>query len=264
VDYVEIYNNSNSFFDLSKLRIANFFVLGNQINPVVQEVITEEPHLFAPNTYLVLTTDSAKIKIQYQTENPYAFVEVASMPTLSNEEGTICLAHQSLNQIIDAFAYHEDLHFPLLEAEDGVSLERLDRNAETQNANNWHSAASTAGFGTPTYENSQLFISQSIGAMNVEPNSFTPNNDGNKDVVSINWNFSKTNLMATIKIFDSEGRPVKNILNNELIGNSGNSIWDGTAEDGLQLNTGMYIVWMEVFTEDGIIERFKQVVVLSR
>ena len=39
---------------------------------------------------------------------------------------------------------------------------------------------------------------------------------------------------------------------------------DGTSEDGLQLNTGMYIVWMEVFTEDGIIERFKQVVVLSR
>jgi len=264
VDYVEIYNNSNSYFDLSKLRIANFFVLGNQINPVEKEVITEEPHLFAPKTYLVLTTDSAKVKIQYQTENPYAFVEVASMPTLSNEEGTICLAHQSLNQIIDAFAYHEDLHFPLLETEDGVSLERLDRNAETQNANNWHSAASTVGFGTPTYENSQLFISQSIGAMNVEPNSFTPNNDGNKDVVSINWNFSKTNLMATIKIFDSEGRPVKNILNNELIGNSGNSIWDGTSEDGLQLNTGMYIVWMEVFTEDGIIERFKQVVVLSR
>jgi flagellar hook assembly protein FlgD len=70
--------------------------------------------------------------------------------------------------------------------------------------------------------------------------------------------------MATIKVFDSEGRPVKNILNNELIGNSGNSIWDGTTEDGLQLNTGMYIVWMEVFTEDGIIEGFKQVVVLSR
>jgi hypothetical protein len=264
VDYVEIYNNSHSYFDLSKLRIANFFVLGNQINPVEQKVITEEPHLFAPKTYLVLTADSAKVKIQYQTKNPYAFVEVASMPTLSNKEGTICLAHQSLNQIIDAFAYHEDLHFPLLETEDGVSLERLDRNVETQNANNWHSAASTVGFGTPTYENSQLYVSQSIGTMNIDPKSFTPNNDGNKDVVSINWNFSKTNLMATIKVFDSEGRPVKNILNNELIGNSGNSIWDGTTEDGLQLKTGMYIVWMEVFTEDGIIEGFKQVVVLSR
>ena len=70
--------------------------------------------------------------------------------------------------------------------------------------------------------------------------------------------------MATIKIFDSEGRVVKYILNNEMIGNSGNTTWDGTSGDGLQLNTGMYIVWMEVFSDNGNTERFKEVIVLSR
>ena len=70
--------------------------------------------------------------------------------------------------------------------------------------------------------------------------------------------------MATIKIFDNEGRMVKTILNNEMIGNSGNLIWDGTSEGGLQLNTGMYIVWMEVFSDNGNAERFKEVIVLSR
>ena len=70
--------------------------------------------------------------------------------------------------------------------------------------------------------------------------------------------------MATIKIFDSEGRVAKNILNNEMIGNSGNTTWDGTSEEGLQLNTGMYIVWMEVFSDNGNTERFKEVIVLSR
>ena len=54
------------------------------------------------------------------------------------------------------------------------------------------------------------------------------------------------------------------MLNNEMIGNSGNITWDGTSEMGLQLNTGMYIVWMEIFSEDGNVERFKKVVVLSR
>jgi gliding motility-associated-like protein len=264
VDYVEIYNKTNSYFDLSKLRIANFFVLGNQINPVEQEVITEEPHLFTPKSYLVLTTDSAKVKMQYQVENPYAFVELASMPTLSNAEGTICLAHQSLNQIIDAFAYHEDMHFPLLETEDGVSLERLDKDAETKNTNNWHSAASTVGFGTPTYKNSQQYISQSIGEMNIEPKVFSPNNDGYHDVVAINWNFNKTNLMATIRIFDSNGRAVKTLVNNEMIGNSGSKNWDGTSEEGLQLATGIYIVWMEVFSQNAVVERYKKVAVLNR
>ena len=83
--------------------------------------------------------------------------------------------NQSQNQIIDAFAYYEDMHFSLLETTDGVSLERLNPNAKTQNSNNWHSAASTAGFGTPTYKNSQELITQSIGEININPKSFTPN-----------------------------------------------------------------------------------------
>ena len=49
-----------------------------------------------------------------------------------------------------------------------------------------------------------------------------------------------------------------------MIGNSGNTTWDGTSEEGLQLNTGMYIVWMEVFSDNGNAERFKEVIVLSR
>jgi len=186
------------------------------------------------------------------------------MPSLSNDTGTICIVHQSLNQIIDAFAYSENMHFSLLETEDGVSLERLDFNSETQNNGNWHSAASTIGFGTPTYKNSQQYISQSIGEISIDPKSFTPNNDGYKDVCSISWNFSETNLMATINIFDNEGRLVKNILKNKMIGNFGNVIWDGTSEEGFQLNTGMYIVWMEVFAGGGNAEQFKEVVVLSR
>jgi gliding motility-associated-like protein len=264
VDYVEIYNNSNSFFDLSKLRIASFFEFGGSLNAENIKTISVEALIIKPSEYLILTADSAKVKAQYSCENPYNFIELASMPTLSNDSGTICIIHQSQNQIIDAFAYSENMHFSLLETEDGVSLERLDPNAKTQNSNNWHSAASTVGFGTPTYKNSQELITQSIGEININPKSFTPNNDGYKDVASINWNFSENNLMATIKIFDSEGRVLKNILNNEMIGNSGNTTWDGTSEGGLQLNTGMYIVWMEVFSDNGNAERFKEVIVLSR
>ena len=264
VDYLELYNNSNSFFDLSKLNLANFFLLGTQINPTGVRPITEKPILFAPKSYLVLTADSAKVKAQYYCQNPHHFIEVESMPTLSNEEGSICLVHQSLNQIIDAFSYHEDMHFALLNDVDGVSLERLDVENETQKSDNWHSAASTVGYGTPTYENSQQFIAQIGGEVVISPQSFSPNNDGKKDMASINWNFKQTGLMATIKIFDSEGRWVRNLLNNELISNNGNIVWDGTSQDGLSLTTGIYIVWVEVFSESGNVDRYKEVVVLSR
>ena len=147
----------------------------------------------------------------------------------------------------------------LLEANDGVSMERL-----SFNSNHWHSTASTVGFGKPTYKNSQQLIIESIGEITIEPQSFSPNNDGHKDICSINWNFNETNLTATIKAFDEEERLVKNILNNNMIGNTGSANWDGTSEGGLQLKTGMYIIWVEVFSENGNIERFKKVVVLSR
>lgn len=48
------------------------------------------------------------------------------------------------------------------------------------------------------------------------------------------------------------------------IGNSGNTTWDGASEEGLQLNTGMYIVWMEVFSDNGNAKRFKKAIVLSK
>lgn len=259
VDYVEIYNNSNSFFDLSKLKIANFFSFGGQNYPENPKTITEETIIFSPKSYLVLTADTSMVKQQYFCENPYNFIELEGMPTLSNDSGNICITHQSLNQIIDAFSYSDDMHFSLLESTDGVSLERL-----SFNDNDWHSAASTTGFGTPTYKNSQKKITESIGEVNIEPKSFSPNNDGNKDICTINWNFNETNLMATIHIFDDEGRKIKNILNNKMIGNFGNAIWDGTSEDGEKLNSGIYIVWLQVFSENGKVNNFKKAVVLSR
>jgi hypothetical protein len=262
VDYIEIYNNSSHYFDLANYRLANFFEFGSTLNAENTKIITAEPFIIKPSEYLILTTDSSKVKAQYETENPYAFIEMESLPSLSNDQGTICIVHQSLSQIIDAFAYDEQMHFSLLETEDGVSLERLDKQAETQNNNNWHSAASTVGFGTPTYQNSQVYQNQTSGEVTVNPKSFSPNNDGYKDVCAIHWNFSKTNLMATISIFDSGGIRVNQLMNNKMIGNKGSEIWEGTSENGAQLKTGMYIVFMQVFSEEGEVESYKKVVVL--
>ena len=55
---------------------------------------------------------------------------------------------------------------------------------------------------------------------------------------------------------------VNQLMNNKLIGNKGREIWGGTSENGAQLKTGMYIVFMQVFSEDGEVESYKKVVVL--
>ena len=63
-------------------------------------------------------------------------------------------------------------------------------------------------------------------------------------------------------VFDSEGVRVNQLINNKMIGNKGSKIWEGTSENGAQLKTGMYIVFMQVFSEDGEVESYKKVVVL--
>ncbi|MEY3148152.1 MAG: hypothetical protein RL688_1371, partial [Actinomycetota bacterium] len=62
----------------------------------------------------------------------------------------------------DRVAYLNDWHFKLISDEEGVSLERIDHNAVSQDASNWHSAASSVNYGTPTYKNSQYRLDAAV------------------------------------------------------------------------------------------------------
>ena len=255
VDYVEIYNNSDKVFDLKNYRLSNYLIDWN--TPENWKIITNESRLIFPDEYWVLTTDSAKVKNQYFTENPCHFIELVSLPTFSNEEGTVAIIHQSLLNTIDVLGYHSDMHHPLLNSVDGVSLERISPNLEQ-----WQSASSTSGYGTPTYQNSQYFIPNSFGEVTVIPEVFSPNNDGYEDFLSINWEFERSDLMASISVYNSGGILINVLINNELIGNSGTQFWNGTDERGMKLSSGIYIVLLDVLSDDGFVNQFKKVVVL--
>jgi hypothetical protein len=69
---------------------------------------------------------------------------------------------------------------------------------------------------------------------------------------------------GNIRNFDREVRAVKNILNNEMIFNSVKKNWNKKSEDGLQLNTTIYIFWMKVFSGNFYNEPFKEVIIISR
>ena len=58
--------------------------------------------------------------------------------------------------VVDEVKYKDDWHFQLIDNAEGVALERIDPGKPGQDPDNWHSAASTAGYGTPTYKNSQF------------------------------------------------------------------------------------------------------------
>ena len=180
------------------------------------------------------------------------------MPTFSNDEGTVAIIHQSLLNTIDILEYNSDMHHPLLSEVDGVSLERISPDLEE-----WQSSSSVSGYGTPTYQNSQYYQAYSFGEISLLPEIFSPNNDGFEDVLTINWNFDRSDLMGSISIFNSEGILLKVIVNNELLGSSGTKIWNGTDNNYSLLPQGIYIVLIDVLSDNGYINQYKKVVVLQ-
>ncbi len=190
VDYVEIYNRCENIIDLEELFLAS--VKESLTGPPdTQSVpISSSSSLILPGKYLVLTSDPQKVMDQYSVTDPDVFLELSSFPSYNNDKGFVLLMDQN-GMVIDGFHYSEDMHFLMLNSYEGVSLERICPDKLGDDPSNWHSAAETAGFGTPGYENSQyLEIWDDGNTFSIQPEVFSPDGDGQDDQLGIVYNFS--------------------------------------------------------------------------
>lgn len=260
-DYIEFYNKSNKIFDASRLFVAN----RNSTN-VISSITAFNiiPWLIFPGDYIVLTEDAISLATNYLVKNPDWVLTLSSLPSFPDDKGFVVLLNFQGN-VVDEVDYVDDWQFKLIDNPDGVSLERIDPDGASQNPNNWHSAASTAGYGTPTYKNSQYKLAQSINAMiEVVPKIFSPDNDGHDDITSIQYKVEASGYVANITIFDAAGRPVRNLVQNGTLGLTGYWNWDGLDDKGRKLPIGTYVIYTEIFNLQGKKQHFKNTVVLAR
>ena len=264
VDYVELYNRSHKTIDLSSLLLGS--VKKSPPNPPDSLFynLTFDQVLLLPDDYVLLTSSPEKVKAQYATKNPHAFLRVVPFPAFNKNEGSVLLFRQIWK--IDAFDYSEKMQYPLLNYTQGVALERVSANGETNDPNNWHSAAESVGFGTPGYRNSQsVSVSpDSIrGEIDVDPEIFSPDNDGYQDILHIKYKFETSGNTMTITIFDASGQLIRRLVNNEYVGTNGVILWDGLKDDGTKALVGIYVLYIKVFDQNGKVMRFKKIAVLA-
>jgi hypothetical protein len=260
-DYVEIYNRSNKIVDASKLYIANRNASG-----VLTSIkkLSEAPFYIFPDDYVVITEDAISLKHEYLVQSPQNVLSLSSLPSLPDDKGTVVITNSQGNAV-DEVSYSEKWHFPLINDDEGVALERIDPNDSSQKQSNWHSAASTAGYGTPTYKNSQYKQTNTINAtIEVNPKVFSPDNDGHDDIATISYQVTDVGYIANVNIFDANGRPVRYLVRNALLGLKGNWNWDGLNENGQKLAIGTYIIYTEIFNLQGKKKQFKNTIVLGR
>ena len=255
-DYVELYNNSSKSIDLYNYMVANHDDGVDNYKDIPVN------YILSPGEYALLTEDSAATAAAYTSRNSTVFIEM-DLPTFNNDSATVYVLNPD-SLMLDAFSYDKDMHFELINDAEGVSLERIDQNAETNNAFNWHSAAEAVGWGTPGIENSQNYSSISSGMFfSVETPVFSPDNDGYEDVGVFSFTMENAGYVANLYIYDHHGRIVKQLLKNELLGAEGTVSWDGVINNGEKGRAGIYIVYFEVFDLQGNVSAEKKTITLT-
>ncbi len=259
-EFVEIYNISEKIIDLKEMNLANIDSETGSLASL--KPIATDGFLIFPGDHIVLSRNIEGLKNYYYCPYPNNFIEMLSLPSYNNDNGNVVLVHVG-GEVIDRLDYDVSMHFPLLSETKGVSLERINYERPTDDVTNWHSASETAGFATPGYKNSQYSDVIFDGEVVVNPEIFSPDNDGYNDVLNISYMFSESGNVGTIIIFDSRGRTVKNLVNSELLGTSGTYSWDGITEDNQKAPIGIYVVYFEIFDMHGNIQAFKKTAVLG-
>lgn len=262
-DFVELYNRSNKIINLEDLRLGAIRqTIPNPADTSLREIISSTS-LMLPQTYVLLTTDTAGITQFYHCPSTENFIAMSSFPTYANEAGTVLLVNKSM-EIIDQFSYTEKMHFPLLNYVKGVSLERISPERPASDLTNWHSASETAGFATPGYQNS-MFVQDvaSTTTLETDPEIFSPDGDGYADVTSIRYLFEEAGNTLNIHIFNASGLKVRHLLKSMLVSQEGAVSWDGLDDQARKLPSGIYIIHAEIFRLDGTVEHLKKAVVMA-
>ncbi len=262
-DYLELVNLSEKILDLQLLHIGEIFEGTDSV--INDDQVSAGSRLFLPGKYICLTPDKAIQLTTYLPIDPDAIFEMSSFPSYDDTEGEIVILTDS-GLVLDRFHYLDDYHFENLDGDDGVSLERLDFYRPTQDSSNWHSAASTVNFGTPGYRNSQQLVPDpQDGSVTLNPQVFSPDNDGIDDVLGIDYSFSFTGNNARVTIYDDRGRLILRLVENTLLGtDAGTFTWDGIDASGNKAGIGIFVILFEVSNPaTGVVNRWKLSAVLA-
>jgi len=253
-DYLEIFNGSKKFIELKGLEIYN------QKNN--QSEIFKDSFVLYPSEHLAISENALETELSFSPPDT-ALIWENSLPSFNNESGNVSILWN--NEIIESFDYSENLHSPIISNTDGVSLERIQFSSSSQSASNWTSSAATVNYGTPGYKNTASIesIKDDFG-ISLRFQNFSPNNDGFRDRLIIDYRFEKSNYILNAKVYTENGKVVSEIANNETLSTEGVILWDGTNQKSESTTVGIYIIYIEVFHTDGETYQYKFACTLSK
>lgn len=261
-DFIEFYNCSGKILDASRLWLISINEQTNDTSSMIP--LSRIRRYIMPGSYYAITTDREKLLNRYYSSAAEYVFEISSLPSMPDDKGTLILLSSELD-IIDRISYSEKMQHPLLAGFEGITLEKTGKCNLSGDAVNWHSAAENFGWGSPGTQNSIFteIIPQS-DQIAFSSTKITPDNDGFEDYLSINLTAAIQGNIVSVLIFNENGNMERRIALNVLTGIQSTFIWDGTADDGSPVASGIYIVLVNWYDEKGRTERMKRVCTVLR
>ncbi|MDR2963378.1 MAG: lamin tail domain-containing protein [Bacteroidales bacterium] len=241
--FIELYNNSNSYFNCAEIYLTNIDTANNDVKTVYK--LSTEALLFPPHSYAVVSKNVSNV--QSDCAGDVLWIQPANMPSLAQSKGTLLLANK-WGHTIDSLCYFATWHSPYLSQKIDVSLERLDYQKPTHVANNWYSAAlSPQKNHSAGCQNSHALNEVSSSGFSLEkPNVHPAAPLYEQAIIHYQLPFDESHTLS-IRIFSSAGLPVKTLANNLIPAGEGSITWDCTNEGGEVVDAGIYILHVELF-----------------
>lgn len=260
VDFLEVVNVSDKIISMEHILVGNIQPGKEEVRPVDQQA------LCFPGDHLVLTADPQFVLSSWPSAEPGLILQTV-VPAWANDSGNVTMYFQDGPDLVllDGFSYQASMQNPLLDDPEGVTLERVSPVQAAGIASNWQSASEDSGFGTPTRQNSQyrdLVLDPSEG-FSLESGVFSPDGDGWQDALLIRYRLDESGHILNLRVFDREGRFVKEIADTEYLGREGLLAWQGDQEGGQPAGPGVYVLWFERYRLDGQVDHFKMTAVLA-
>ncbi|MDR1675541.1 MAG: lamin tail domain-containing protein, partial [Tannerella sp.] len=249
-EYIELYNRSGRALRLIGLSVATRREDGELRTRYALSSITEP---VPPGAHIVLTGHREGVLSFYSTSSPEAVCEL-KLPELSNTGADLVLCRTRDGVIIDEIGYSSKWHNDAIKNPKGVSLERIQPEADTQDASNWTSATAAAGYGTPGCRNSQYGVPENGESISLLPPRYVPETD---EYVIV-YRADRTGYRLKMEVFSLDGRKLAEISNNQLSGQESNIRWDGYGLDGNRLRPDVYIFYADCYHPDGQRKVFKK------
>lgn len=241
-EYIELYNRSQQTLSLTGLALATRKADGSISTLYPLSAITTP---LEPGGYVLLSKLLSGVEAFYLISSPQALYEV-KLPVLANNGATVVLLRLTDLTVIDEVSYSPKWHDSAIKDPKGVALERLDPDKPTQDATNWHSAAESAGYGTPGYRNSQQLLPSST------QNGFErPYWSDSERSYLLRYQLADAGYRCRIWVFDTMGRRIAEIANLSTLATEGTLRWDGIGYDGSRPKPGIYIFYAELFLPNG-------------